>query len=250
MDDVGGNICQGPWLKDASEVFDAKVLTLLDPTTRALFGRVGMACRDAVLRCPQLACAGRTAGLKLLVENFVGSVAMLAWARASGCQWDEHTARACAAGGHLEVLQWARARGCPWNVWTCNSAAEFGYLEMLAWAVEQGCDWDNVVCRRAARGGHLEVLQWAREHGCEWDEECCINAAEGGNLQVLRWARDNGCSWDECVCAVAAQYGHLEVLQWARAEDRDPPCPWSKWTCRAGTWRCCSGRGRRTALGI
>ena len=45
-----GRLLVGEW----SDVFDYEVLPLLDPTTRALLGRVGQACRDAVLRSPKL----------------------------------------------------------------------------------------------------------------------------------------------------------------------------------------------------
>jgi len=48
---------------DLIDVFDCVVLPLLDPATRALLGRVGQACRDAVLRSPKLPCAGRTVGV-------------------------------------------------------------------------------------------------------------------------------------------------------------------------------------------
>ena len=41
--------------------------------------------------------------------------------------------------GHLAVLQWARARGCPWNEYTCGNAAESGNLAVLQWARAQGC---------------------------------------------------------------------------------------------------------------
>merc|ERR1719146_650616 len=36
-----------------------------------------------------------------------------------------------AEGGHLAVLRWARAHGCPWDELTCAYAAEFGHLEVL-----------------------------------------------------------------------------------------------------------------------
>ena len=36
-----------------------------------------------------------------------------------------------ASGGHLAVLQWARAQGCPWDEKTCSSAAENGHLAVL-----------------------------------------------------------------------------------------------------------------------
>jgi hypothetical protein len=38
---------------------------------------------------------------------------MLQWARANGCDWDEHTCSAAEVSGHLAVLRWARANGCP-----------------------------------------------------------------------------------------------------------------------------------------
>jgi hypothetical protein len=77
----------GPLLEQWSDVFDAKVLPLLDPTTRALLGRCGQACRDAVLRSPELPCAGRSVGVKLQIEAIVVSVALLAWAKGNGCPW-------------------------------------------------------------------------------------------------------------------------------------------------------------------
>ena len=46
-------------------MFNAKVLPLPDPVTRALLGRFGQACRDAALRNPKPKCAGRTVGVKL-----------------------------------------------------------------------------------------------------------------------------------------------------------------------------------------
>jgi hypothetical protein len=110
----------GRLLQEWSHVFDAMVLPLLDPVTRALLGRVGQACRDAVLRSPNLPCAGRTAGVKLLVKNFVGTVKLLAWARANGCPWNWRTCTHIVRGGCLVVLQWARARNCPWDEGTCQ----------------------------------------------------------------------------------------------------------------------------------
>ena len=36
-----------------------------------------------------------------------------------------------AENGHLAVLQWARAQGCPWDESTCLWAAENGHLAVL-----------------------------------------------------------------------------------------------------------------------
>jgi len=112
----------GRLLQDLPAVFDVEVLPRLDPTARALLGRCGQACRDAVLRSPDLPCAGRTLGLKLEVANFVGSVKLLAWAKAKGCPWRNslgaslrhNPCQLAAKGGHLAVLVWARENGCPW----------------------------------------------------------------------------------------------------------------------------------------
>ena len=103
------------------EVFDKEVLPLLSPTTRAVFGRVGQASRDAVLRSPELSCAGRTVGVKFRVEDFVETVELLAWAMDNGCRWDAHTCAAVTKGGGLEVLQWAREHDCPWDERTCEA---------------------------------------------------------------------------------------------------------------------------------
>ena len=81
----------GRLLEDLAAVFDAEVLPLLDPATRALLGRVGQACRDAVLRSPKLPCAGRTVGVTLKISKFVGSIARLTWARDNGCPWNANT---------------------------------------------------------------------------------------------------------------------------------------------------------------
>ena len=75
----------GGLLLDLTDVFDCEVLPLLDPTTGARLARVGLACRDAVLRCPKLPCAGRTVGVKLQVDDFVGSVVLLAWSVVNAC---------------------------------------------------------------------------------------------------------------------------------------------------------------------
>jgi hypothetical protein len=132
----------GRLLGEWSDVFDFEVLPLLDATTRALLGRVGQACRDAVLRSSRLSCAGRTVGVPLLVKQFVVSVELLAWAKDNTSPWVERVCALAARGGHLEVLQWAREQHCPWNARTCGGAAYGGHLEVLQWAREQGCEWN------------------------------------------------------------------------------------------------------------
>ena len=200
----------GRLLEDLAAVFDAEVLPLLDPTTRALLLRVGQACRDAVLWSPKLAGAGRIVGVPLRVKEFIASVQLLAWAKGSGCPWVASTCAVAAKYGQLEALQWAREHGCEWDAETCRYAALGGHLEVLRWAREHHCPWNARTCTCAAQEGHLAVLEWAREHGCEWDAETCTYAAYGGHLEVLKWAREHHCEWDAETCASAAQEGHLE----------------------------------------
>ena len=50
--------------------------------------------------------------------------------------------RFSAKGGHLAVLKWARAHGCPWDEMTCSGAALNGHLEVLQWPRAHGCPWD------------------------------------------------------------------------------------------------------------
>ena len=108
--------------------------------------------------------------VRLELKEFCTSVGRLAWAKASGCRWDERTCKFAAA--HLEVLEWARAHGCPWREsHMCVYAAQGGRLEVLKWLREHSCPWDAMTCYFAARGGHLEVLQWARECHCRWNAD-------------------------------------------------------------------------------
>ena len=110
----------GPLLDDLSEVFEAEVLkTWLNPTDLALLARVGRGCRDAV-RSSGMPIAGVKGGaFPLDVKDFVGSVELLAWAKASGCPWNEWICAYAARHGHLDVLKWAREHECPWDRQTC-----------------------------------------------------------------------------------------------------------------------------------
>ena len=219
------------------EVLAAEVLARLDPTDLVLFGQAGRACRAAVVAfgVPQEEKAsddsddeGTEGGpLLLRVQDFLGSVELLAWAMARGCPWIEAICEDAARGGHLEVLKWARERRCPWDSWVCVAAADGGHLEVLQWAREHGCEWTEGTCSAAAQGGHLEVLKWAHEQGCPWDASTCASAAYSGHLEVLQWAREHGCPWDSGTCRMAAMGGHLEVLKWAREHH----CPWNDMTC-------------------
>jgi hypothetical protein len=237
----------GP-LEEWPDILAVEVLPRLGPTDLALFARVGRVSRAAVV-ASGLPRAGATGGALLKVEDFVGSVERLAWARDNGCPWNARTSALAARNGHVEVLRWAREHGCDWDEMTCEQAAAGGHLEVLKWAREHGCPWEQEdvedevdfedimnCCALAAQGGHLEVLKWLRqpEQDCPWNECTCACAAYNGHLEVLKWAREHGCPWEEDIedsnrdcCALAAGGGHLDVLKWLREND----CPWNTWTC-------------------
>jgi hypothetical protein len=190
-------------LLELPEVLAAEVLTRLDPTDVVLFGQAGRACHDAVVAfgVPQEDATsedsddeGTQAGpLLLRVQNFVGSVVRLAWAKETGCLWNDVICFFAAKDGHLEVLKWALERRCPWHSQVCSVAALGGHLEVLQWAREHGCEWDGHTSAFAAGKGHLEVLRWTHEHGCPWDASTCSKAAQGGHLHILQYARAHGC---------------------------------------------------------
>ena len=72
-----------------------------------------------------------------------------------------------AEGGHLAVLQWARETGCPWDFSTLMYAAEAGQLEVLQWVRENdatGEVWSERRVRIFAAGPRKqEVLAWLDE---------------------------------------------------------------------------------------
>jgi hypothetical protein len=60
---------------------------------------------------------------------------------------------------HLAVLQWALANGCPWDEHTCVNAAHYGRcMASLHLLRANGRPWDEDTSSLAARGGHLAVL--------------------------------------------------------------------------------------------
>jgi len=175
----------GRLLQKVPEVLVTEVLARLDPTDLTLLALVGPQLMSVVV-ASGLPRAGVPGGVPLKVDDFVGCIELLAWAKWNGCPWDERTCARVAEGGHLDVLKWARERNCPWDDLTCLYAAQGGHLEVLQWARQHGCEWDEWTCTHAAAQGHLEVLRWAREHGCEWDKECVRNCA-AGYTEVLKW---------------------------------------------------------------
>jgi len=134
-----------PLLEEWRDVLVKHVLEQLEPKDCAMLAQVGKPWL-AVVVANNLLRAGRMGAVRLKLEDFVGSVARLAW---------------------------AKANGCPWHAGTCALAARHGVLEVLQWARQHGCKWDRRTCSNAALGGHLDVLRWARERGCEWGTETC-----------------------------------------------------------------------------
>jgi hypothetical protein len=225
-DDDAPSELLAPVLEEWREVMVTHVLQRLDPTDCTMLARVGKLWL-AVVVANNLPRAGKGGAGRLKLEDFVGSVERLAWAKDNGCKWNKLTCAYIARGGHLGVLQWAREHGCPWSSTTCERAAEGGHLEVLTWAREHDCPWGTQTCDSAAGGGHLEVLKWAREHHCPWDEATGMFAAMHGHLDVLRWARQHNCEWGQRTCSCAAYGSQLEVLQWLREHG----CPWDASEC-------------------
>jgi hypothetical protein len=93
---------------ELAEVLAAEVLPRLDPTDLAMFGRVGKASRAAMVSSG-LPRAGATVWVLLEIENFVGSVERLAWARDNGCPLVPRTC-GCVR----------RTCGCEWDMRVCQ----------------------------------------------------------------------------------------------------------------------------------
>jgi hypothetical protein len=168
------------------------VLARLDATDCAMLAQVAKPWLAVVL-ANKLPRAGKEGAVKLELQDFVGSAATLAWAKANGCQWDERTCAQIARSGQLEVLVWARANNCPWDEDTCSHAATGGHLNMLRWARENDCPWNSSVCYTAAGWGHLDVLQWALGQECPFDEDkLCAAAMDGGDEETRDWMEEEG----------------------------------------------------------
>ena len=68
-----GSPLLGSLMEEWSGLFEGEVLPRMDPTSRAVLAQVNRAGRDAVRLSPaDLACAGRTVGVKLKLVDFSG----------------------------------------------------------------------------------------------------------------------------------------------------------------------------------
>jgi len=162
-----------------------------------------------------------------------------------------------------------------WRSWTSDGASSFGGGR--SWRSGRGCccsacsPCPTSSSRRFSRGwtpwphharaggaavagGGAGLVAPALAH-----ESASAAPARDVCTSVARqaWAKADGCPWGELHwsvwtnrSALAAAGGHLEAMRWARQHG----CPWGLWMVvhsplRAGTWRCCRGRGSATAHG-
>jgi len=145
-------------LLDLPDLSREELLGRLDPTALAMLRRVDRTFRAAVESSFDLPRAGVSEEVPLKVSQFVGSVALLGWAKEHGCPWTERTLALAAGGGSLEVVQLAQAHGCPWGVMTCF----FSPLMAGTWKCCSGCG------RSGARGMSRPVPPplWAGRWRC------------------------------------------------------------------------------------
>ena len=91
------------------DLFKEEVLRRLDPTDLALLRRVDRGFRTAVESSSDLPRAGVSEEVPLKVNQFVGSVKRLAWAKEHGCPWTDRTVALACEGGRMDVVLWALA---------------------------------------------------------------------------------------------------------------------------------------------
>jgi len=116
----------GLLLEHGRDVLVKEVLGRLDSTDCALLSLVGKPWMAVVVASGAL-CAGTGGAPPLKLEDFVGSVERLAWAKSNArVPWNKSTCAVIAGGGRVEVLQWAREHGCPWNASVCAYASARG----------------------------------------------------------------------------------------------------------------------------
>jgi len=220
----------GRLLDEWPDLFEAEVLPRMDPTTRAVLAQVARAGRDAVRLPPDLACAGRTVGVRLKLAEFVGSAGRLAWAKANGCPWEARTCELVVAGYNIET--------------TCTSAAFDGHLQVVEWLIAAGADFDIVRPSDgitplfvAAQEGHLDVVGRLIAAGAVLNKArsntggtALFIAAQNGHLDVVirlivaaRVDINKGCSNGDTSLSIALARGHADVAQKLRAAGANEP---------------------------
>ena len=60
--------------------------------------------------------------------------------------------------GNVAILKWAKESGCIWNDFAFSEAAKYGQLEVLKWRENQ-CPETESSLYVVAEAGQLEILQ-------------------------------------------------------------------------------------------
>lgn len=89
------------------------------------------------------------------------------------CPWNTGTGvlRRAASKGHIAILKYARESGCKWDSSVSAAAGGAGELEALRWLRSMCCPWSDLTTSWAFVNGHSQVVDWALENGCEWNEQ-------------------------------------------------------------------------------
>jgi hypothetical protein len=148
-----------------------------------------------------------------------GSIRMLRWLQANGCEFYHHTCAGAAWGGHLAALQHLRSEDCDCDWKVANIAcyaASSGSIELVEWLrQQQDIQINAATIVWAAGAGQTAMCEHLRTLGCAWDTTACSTAGAYAQLATLRWLRDNGCPWDaRKMCMNAARDGSTDVLDY------------------------------------
>jgi hypothetical protein len=153
-----------------------------------------------------------------------GSISMLNWLRAEGCEFNHRTCVGAAQGRQLAALQHLRSEGAEWDAEEMGcEAAMGGSIEVVEWLrQEQGIEFNSTSIMWAADGGQIAMCQHLRSIGCEWTEDACAQAVMRGYFDTLCWLRENGCPWNVYEVSMAAvDLSNIEVLDYSEVLDAE-----------------------------
>lgn len=154
----------------------------------------------------------------------LGSIRWIEWCVDNSQAMNSRVCRVAAGKGQLAVLQWARAHSCPWDNWTLANVACAGdqAIPICEWALDKGCPFSSPwIVNAAASLGRTDFIEWARARGCDWNANACVHAVMAERLDTLQWLRANDCPWDCYTVHEAERLGHTHIANWAR----DNGCP-------------------------
>ena len=107
-----------------------------------------------------------------------------------------------ARSGSLEVVGWLIARGCQVLSGAGRVAAQMGDSAMLTLLLDAGCVMDERHVYAAAENGHMDLLQLLLRRGCPHEEEeVARSACQAPTVSVLRWWIESGRAWNPAACA-------------------------------------------------